>query len=107
MNNKFTYFDDLDIFLVRAKWSHKKHEKYFVIRENILNEVSPILDESDIDYFFSLDKKKFEEFLVKKNMYDILFLKPQISFEKIIRLFEKHSFKFIESSSNFYLFKFR
>ncbi len=105
MNNKFTYFDDLDIFLVRAQWSHKKHEKYFVIRENILNEVSAILDKSDIDYFFSLDKKKFEEFLVKKNMYDILFLKPQISFEKITRLFEKHSFKFIESSSNFYLFK--
>ena len=36
-------------------------------------------------------------------MHDILFLKPQI--RKIIRLFEKHSFKFIESSSNFYLFK--
>ena len=53
MNNKFTYFDDLDIFLVRAKWSHKKHEKYFVVRENILNEVSTILDESDIDYFIS------------------------------------------------------
>ena len=43
MNNKFTYFDDLDIFLVRAKWSHKKHEKYFVIRENILNFKKKIL----------------------------------------------------------------
>ena len=57
MNNKFTYFDDLDIFLVRAKWSHKKHEKYFVIRENILNEDSfkSIPERATIEYKYEAE----------------------------------------------------
>lgn len=105
MNKKFTYFDELDIFLVRAKWSHKKYQKYSETREKIINEVSFLLDESNIDYFFSLDKKKFEEFLEKKNIYDTLLLKPQTDFDKIFCLFTKHSFNIIKSSSNYFLYK--
>ncbi len=96
MSNRIEKFDNLDLFLNKAHWNHKKYKSFFETRSKVLIEFIEILESNNLEYSLLSIKNKNKKLVFNKREFD-KFLFDEV---KEINLLEE---KLLQENFNVYL----